>query len=264
MFSKEVFNDSQVKAYLNRIGLNSCLDNSLETLNKLLFAHLTHIPFDSIDVWGAGICPSLELQDIYEKIVINRRGGYCFEQNTLFRIMLCSLGFDAYQVAACILSPDGSAQPPAHNVVICNLDGRKLLLDVGFGGPVPYEALELVPGKYGIFDLEKNGEYYRLTRQEGDTVRPFILFRDVPVTISDLIPMNFYISQKPDSHFRHILHINQRNPDGSTYVVNGNELKIHKDGQTVVQTIGSIEELKEVLMNYYQMDPATCMLRDII
>ena len=97
----------------------------LLNLNKLLLAHLTHIPFDSLDVWANGTCPSLKLDDIYDKFIIRNRGGYCFELNTFFRSLLNALGFDAYQTVAYILNPDGTQQPPAHNVILCDLDGKK-------------------------------------------------------------------------------------------------------------------------------------------
>lgn len=254
----------QIEAYLARIGIGDMPSVSLESLNRLLFAQLTSIPFDSIDVWGAGICPSLHIADIYQKIVVNNRGGYCFEQNTLFRVLLNSLGFDAYQVVACLLNEDYSIYPPAHNVIICRLEGKKYLLDVGFGGPVPYQALELDPGAYGNFILKQDGGAFILERLDKEGTHPFIKFRDIPVSVTELIPLNFYISQNPESHFRHIIHVNQRKADGSTYVITGNEFKIYKDKQVIVRQLRDVEDLKCVLKTYYQIDPTTCLLRETL
>ena len=133
----ETFKKEQVEKCLARLEIKEPLPKDLDGLNRLLFAQLTHIPFDSLDVWGAGCCPSLQLQDIYEKIVEKGRGGYCFELNTFFRSLLNALGFDAYQAVAYILNPDGTLQPPAHNVVLCDLDGKRYFMDAGYGGPVP-------------------------------------------------------------------------------------------------------------------------------
>ena len=254
----------QICAYLRRLGLTEGIKTNLADLNRLLFAHLTHVPFDSLDVWGGGICPSLDVQDLYTKIVVNGRGGYCFEQNTLFRVLLNSLDFNAYQAVACLLNADYTPQPPAHNVIICYLDGKKYLLDVGFGGPVPYEALELTPHTSGKFRLSEKEGLYVLERSEEDGWRPFIQFRDIVAEITDLIPLNFYISQNPNSHFRHIIHLNQRKADGSTYVLDGTEFKIHKNGQVQTQRLCSIEELKQILREYYGIDPANCILRDTL
>ena len=250
-----------LRAYLDRIGLRQSVTENLENLNRLLLAHLTHIPFDSLDIWGAGVCPSLELEDIYRKLVENRRGGYCFEQNTLFRAALNSLGFDAYQAVACLMNPDGSIQPPAHNVVLCRLGGRKYFLDVGFGGPVPYQALELRPGLQQEFQLTQQDGVYTLLRQKDGILRPFLRFRDVPVSVTELIPLNFYISQNPTSHFRHIIHVNQRSTDGTTRVIEGREFKYHTPQGGVTQPIESIAQLREILETEFQMKPEHLLLR---
>ena len=257
-----LLNHQQTTAYLHRLGLHGELSTDLESLNRLLFAQLTEVPFDSMDVWGAGICPCLDAEVLFQKIVVNRRGGYCFELNTLFRVLLNSLGFEAYQAVACLLDEDYTPQPPAHNVIICTLNGKKYLVDVGYGGPVPYEALELKPGSYGKFILRQDRELYILERVEGEGLRPFIQFRDIPAAKTDLIPLNFYISQNPDSHFRHILHLNQRKADGSLYVLNGKEFKISSQGQETVRILENTEQLKEVLISYYQIDPKHCILRE--
>ena len=156
----ETLTAQQIQSYLARLEITAPVQNDLSGLNRLLFAQLTHIPFDSLDVWGAGHCPSLKLEDIYEKIVEKGRGGYCFELNTLFRSLLNALGFDAYQAVAFILNPDGSPQPPAHNVILCNLNGTRYFLDVGYGGPVPYEALDLKEGIQDGFLLKKDDLWY--------------------------------------------------------------------------------------------------------
>ena len=216
----------QVQSYLARLEITDTLQNDLKSLNRLLFAQLTHIPFDSLDVWGAGLCPSLKLDDIYAKIVEKGRGGYCFELNTLFRSLLNALGFDAYQAVAFILNPDGTPQPPAHNVILCNLNGTRYFLDVGYGGPVPYKALELKEGIQDGFLLKKDDIWY-VHRMEAEGQRPLTAFRDVPITINELIPLNFFISQKPDIHFRHMIHLSKRNADGSIFALDGKEFKIH-------------------------------------
>lgn len=265
MYYTEQLCHEQIQSYLTRLELSEPLHTDLQSLNQLLFAQLTHIPFDSLDVWATGACPSLRLNDIYDKIVNNGRGGYCFELNTLFRSLLNSLGFDAYQVVAYILNPDGTQQPPAHNVIVCRLNDQKYFLDVGYGGPVPYEALELREGIQNDFQLTKdvNGTWfvYRVTEKES---RPLTAFRDVPVTVNDLIPLNFFISQRPDSHFRHLIHLNLRNPDGSIYSLDGKEFKIHTADGVTVKTLQTISEVKDIIQTYYQMDPDAIPLRDTL
>lgn len=252
----------QVNGYLARLELDAPISNDLEGLNRLLFAQLTHIPFDSLDVWGAGLCPSLQIRDLYEKIIVKKRGGYCFELNTLFRGLLNALGFDAYQCAAYILHADRPPEPPSHNVLLCPLQGKKYYLDVGYGGPVPYRALELREGKQGEFLLKNEEGLWSLTRVTARETRPLTAFRDIPASVTDLLPLNFYVSQHPDIHFRHVIHLNRRYPDGSLYALDGTQLKIRTGEKTEMIPVESIARLKEILTAYYGIDPATVPLRD--
>lgn len=259
----DVLDEAQVAAYLRKLEITDPICVNTDWLHKLLFAQLTHVPFDSLDVWGAGICPSLAVNDLFHKIVVLGRGGYCFELNTLFRALLSSLGFDAYQVVAFISNADGTRQPPAHNAILCNLNGKKYFLDVGYGGPVPYEPLELKAGVQGAFALHIEEDFYQLFRIKDDEELPLIQFRDVPVAVEELIPLNFFVSQNPNiHHFHDILHLNRRNPDGSIYSVDGNEFKIQTSSGSTVRQLQDIQELKEVMLEYFHMDPTIVPLRD--
>lgn len=229
-----MLNTQKIKAYLSRIGLTENISIDLDGLNKLVRAQLTHVPFENIDVWTTGTCPSLTTQDLFEKIVLHKRGGYCFELNTLFRILLNSLGFDAYQCIASLIHED-RIDPPAHNVIICRLDGKKYLLDVGFGGPVPFEAMELKEGTFAGFCLWKEEDLWHLERTDG--MKPAFCFRDVPAEMRELEPLNFYISQKPDSHFRHILRCSLRHADGMVYTLVDDTLQIRANGSTQEITV---------------------------
>ena len=251
----EQFSWEQTKKCLEKLEINGPISVCLHDLNTLLLAQLTHIPFDSLDVWATGACPSLKLDDIYDKFVNRGRGGYCFELNTFFRSLLNSLGFDAYQVMAYILNPDGTKQPPAHNVILCYLNGKKYFFDVGYGGPVPYEALELQEGFQKGFELVRSDDTWFVYRIAETERRPLTAFRDVPASINDLIPLNFYVSQLPDIHFRHVIHLSRRNVDGSIYSIDDKEFKIHSADGVTVKKLQTIDDLKAVIRTYFCMDP---------
>ena len=252
--------NAQTKAYLDRIGFTGPVELTLQTLNRLIQAHLTHVPFEALDVWGVGACPSLELQDLYKKVIVDRRGGYCFELNTLFRKLLNALGFDAYQVIASLLDENGQAAPPAHNVILCMINGQTYFVDVGFGGPVPFGALKLNSEQDGFSVFYEDG-FYIFSRTEDGKLRPALRFRDVPAELCELIPLNFYISQRPDVHFRNRILVNQRQPDGSVYTLIGEEFKITDCGGVQSQPVDTIEQVKHILQQYFSIDPTTAQLR---
>lgn len=252
---KFLLTSENIREYATRIGVSEPVAADLDGLNRLICAQLTHIPFEALDVWGAGICPSLELGDLFQKIVTDRRGGYCFELNTLFRALLNSLGFEAYQVIASLVDENGVAAPPAHNGIICTLDGKKYFIDVGFGGPVPFSAMPLIDGTHESFRLEKRGDFWYVFRLAAEGEVNFIRFRDAAVDMCELIPLNFYISQRPDVHFRHILRVNQRKENGVVYSLVDHELTIHSpDGNTVI-SVPDRKALDEVLAKYFATNP---------
>ena len=84
--------------YFDVVGLSpsSPLTPSLDTLNTLIHHHIHNIPFSSIEAFSGSV-PSLKLEDIFEKLVVQQRGGWCFEQNTLFHYVLRKVGFTDVQ-----------------------------------------------------------------------------------------------------------------------------------------------------------------------
>jgi len=129
-------------AYFDRIGLNPDREwaPTLSTLTALQHAHVTTVPFETLSITGdphgkrEGTGVSLALDELYEKIVERRRGGFCYELNGAFTWLLRELGFDADRVAARVIS-DGDRTPPAnHHSILVTLD-RRYVVDVGLGLP---------------------------------------------------------------------------------------------------------------------------------
>ena len=77
-------NDREREAYLSRIGYEGELRTDKKCLEKIMELHLCSIPFENLEVFDEGRIPSLRSEDIYEKIIVRKRGGYCFELNKLF------------------------------------------------------------------------------------------------------------------------------------------------------------------------------------
>ena len=240
--------------YLARIGLSEPVSVDRLGLDRLIRAHLTHVPFEALDVWGSGGVPSLEIHDLYRKIVIDHRGGYCFELNSLFCAMLNEMGFETYLVIASLLDKAGEPEPPAHSAIVCCLDEEKYFVDVGFGGPVPFGAMLLAEGEEDGFRFEKKGGYYLLKKISGDGEKYLLRFRDVPVEPVELIPLNFYISQKPDIHFRHRLLVSQRKEDGSVYTLKGNMLHLCREEAVLDYPVNDLETLCHVLQRYFSIE----------
>src|SRR3546814_21153640 len=70
-----------VEAYLHRIGLEQAPRPDQEGLMSVQRAHRWAIPFENFDIpLGRGI--SLDPAAVFDKLVVRRRGGCCFEQRS--------------------------------------------------------------------------------------------------------------------------------------------------------------------------------------
>ena len=120
-----------LKDYLDRINYKGDVQADLQTLNALMSHQLQSVPFENTEV-QAGRTPSLVLEDIYSKIVTDKRGGYCYEVNGLFAMALSAIGFEWYFTGARPMFYP-SRRPKTHMIVVVILDGKSYLCDTGFG-----------------------------------------------------------------------------------------------------------------------------------
>ena len=152
-------NELDLAAYLGRIGLAATPAPTRASLEQLILHHAVAIPFENIEVLARRV-PRLGLDGLQAKMVRQRRGGYCFEQNTLFRHVLQALGFDAQPMEARIRSgvPADVVTARTHLATRVHLDGVDLLVDVGCGTIAPTAPLLLASR-----DVQAAGSgFYRL------------------------------------------------------------------------------------------------------
>jgi N-hydroxyarylamine O-acetyltransferase len=135
-----------VRRYLERVGLPGTHPPVLETLVALHRAHLLAIPYENLDI-HLGRRLSLDPDATFRKLVVERRGGWCYEMNGLFGRVLESLGFDVRYVSGAVgRAVRGDAVEGNHLVLLVTL-ARAWIVDVGFGDGF-LEPLPLEPGEY--------------------------------------------------------------------------------------------------------------------
>jgi N-hydroxyarylamine O-acetyltransferase len=120
-----------LKSYLSRIGFQGEAKADLGTLTKLMQLQLRSVPFENLDV-QAGKVVSLVPEDIVQKIVSQRRGGYCYEVNGLFAMALDALGISYFFVAARPMFY-AERRPKTHMAILVKLGDQTWLCDLGFG-----------------------------------------------------------------------------------------------------------------------------------
>lgn len=152
-----------VSTYLKRIRYQGSLEPASETLQALHEAHLQAVPFENLAI-HLGQPILLQEEALYEKIVLQRRGGFCYELNGLFAWLLRSLGFEVSLLSAEVASENGSFSPAFDHLALCvhQLSGAEWLADVGFGDSFR-RPLRIASG---LEQREEDGRAYRLVPHE--------------------------------------------------------------------------------------------------
>jgi N-hydroxyarylamine O-acetyltransferase len=204
-------------AYLSRIGLSG-----RPSLADVHIAHATTIPFEGFDP-HMGIAPRLDPEELVEKLVRRRRGGYCYEQNLLLKAALQALGYqvDPYLARVMIGLAPGAIRPPTHLLLRIRggpegggsesgADGvaeeRGWHADVGFGSGTLLEPLPWGPGE----EHEQSGWRFRVVERSPQWVLQTVNdgewtdiygFLPIPVPEVDIEMSNWWTATHPESSF---------------------------------------------------------------
>ena len=177
-----------------------------DTLDRLIWAHISTVPFESLDLHEYGIVPSLNIDDLFDKFVVRRRGGYCFEQNTIFGQLLSDLGFPTYATVVRLLGRPGPLFPYSHKGLVAEAGGKNWYCDVGYGGPGPKGAVEIRDGEQVVGGVTYRGTTrpndFLIERQTDDGWINVLYFAQRPIEPCDFEPLNYYCAMRPDSNFR--------------------------------------------------------------
>src|SRR5262249_3726800 len=138
--------DFDLDAWFARIGYRGLREPTLGTLKGLVEAHAVAIAYESIDVL-LDKPPVLDPASLQSKMIGSRRGGYCFEQNMLFRAGLRALGYAVTSLQARVVRglEIDAPRPMFHMVLRIDLPEGAFLADVGFGNLAPTTALKFAP-----------------------------------------------------------------------------------------------------------------------
>ncbi|MDC7225350.1 MAG: arylamine N-acetyltransferase [Spirochaetales bacterium] len=190
------------RAYLNRIGINEELKPDLESLRLIQSRHLLSIPFENLNIHIYNRL-SPDPEELFDKIVLQRRGGVCYELNYLYMLLLEEMGYDI-SLHGGKAGDNGSFFD--HSFPIVNIDGQRYITDVGFGDNFLY-PLEFKPDvpqfdPKGIFTVEyEGGGYYSVYKElEGKRFREYT-FPLNKRKLSDFNDRKVFYTTDPSSHF---------------------------------------------------------------
>jgi N-hydroxyarylamine O-acetyltransferase len=247
-------------AYFRRIGYAGPVEPSAAVLDDIMQAHAQSVPFENLDVL-LGRTIDLEPGSLQCKLVTNRRGGYCFEQNGLFLLVLQAIGFEVMPLSARVRYQRPRDYTPArtHLFLRVTIDGVPWLADVGIGALSLTSAIRFdvdgeqqtrheprrIVGECGRFfhQVRFGGEWHDVLEFTGEDMPPI-----------DRQLANWFTSAHPDSHFKNRLIAARALPDGGRLTLLNRELTTRdRAGNTTTRVVGSPEELLDVLEHAFDL-----------
>lgn len=227
-----------IEAYLGRIGLTGC-----PRLAEVHRAHACSILFENLDP-HRGVPVSLDPMDLQRKLVHEKRGGYCFEQNLLLKQALEALGAEVETMLARVTTGAGrdAERPRSHLLLRVIAEDKAWHADVGFGAGTLLEPIPFGPGDVH----EQSGWRFRvvevgeeLVLQSFERSEWIDLYRFLPqhVPFIDIETSNWYTSTHPRSPFVTGLIVAMQCEDGARISLSDwHELALRKQtpaGETV-------------------------------
>ncbi len=249
-----------IPLYLARIQCVQPLKPDVQTLHGLQLAHMLNVPFENLDI-GFKRPIHLTEEALWNKIVVQRHGGFCYELNGLFAALLKEVGFHVTYLNARVYNREGKLgidfDHLALLVQIPNQPGR-WLVDVGFGDsfnePLSFEEpgeqiqglrsyrLEQMPDGYTVWQKNYDGSW---ERQYFFDLKP----RNFPV---DYEAACLYHQTSPKSSFTRGSIISKATPEGRVSLEEG-RLIVTRNGQRSEHTFESKDEYHALLKQYFDV-----------
>jgi N-hydroxyarylamine O-acetyltransferase len=241
-------------AYVARIEYSGGFQPTTDTLRELHLAHATHIPFENIDVLLRRPI-RLDLDSLTDKLVRRKRGGYCFEQNTLFAAVLESAGFRVRRLAARVRWGATGIRPRTHMLLQVEAGGGQWIADVGFGGDGLLLPIRFLPGEPAAqfawqYRIMTEGETYIL-----QSARPAGWLDLYVFTLEEQFPIdyelaNHYTSTYPESRFVKVLTAQKPGPELRLSLLNRTLTQRRADGEKEI-LLADDEAIREALAELF-------------
>jgi N-hydroxyarylamine O-acetyltransferase len=248
----------QLLSYLERIGYEGECRPTLAVLESLQAAHICTVPFENLDV-QLGRPVTTTIESAYDKIVLNGRGGWCYEQNGLFGWALSEMGFRVTRIAASVMRHERGAIADANHLCLLvsgPTSETEYLVDVGFGGSMisPIElseaAHEQAPFRIGLRELPDSGWRFWEDIGRGEFCYDF---KALAADEAALTNKSAFLQSDPESNFVLNLVAQLRQPQQHK-ALRGRVLSNATAGGIESRIIESADELVAVLASHFSLN----------
>ena len=249
-----MLNDKDIQAYLDRIHYQGPRTADLSVLTALHLAHLHHIPFENLDI-SLGKKLDLSADALMDKILLQRRGGFCYELNHAFALLLATLGFDVSRVSARVFNGKDYGPDFDHMLLQVRLENQTWIADVGFGDSF---RAPLSLGGEGVRELgmhyhlqpENDGLFVLMQGKDDGSTHPQYRFSLRAYDIADFEAMCVYQQTSPDSHFTQKSICSIATPHGRVSISNSKCITTDA-GKRSVHSIHGEDEYRSLLLKHF-------------
>lgn len=248
-----------MEQYLQKIGFKGIPSVDYSTLYELHRLHTLKFPFENLTPFLHDEV-KIDSDSISDKFLKENRGGYCFEQNTLFLSILRQIGFEVRPLGARVVynQPEDIITRRSHMLLSVKAEGKTYLCDVGFGGmtqtvPLEFKLNEVQKTTHEDFRIGQLGEDYKIEAQVGDTWKTlyrFDLQEQFPI---DYEVANFFLYTHSSSIFRNNL-IAALPTSNGRFALSNNVFTIYQTGKGPEKKhLKNVDEVLEVLTNVFNI-----------
>ena len=246
-----------VESYLSRIYYDGGRKPSASTLRRLHRQHLYTVPFENLDI-ALGVPIRLDLAALFEKIVVRKRGGFCYELNGLFCALLKALGFRVEMLSARVRSADGNFSREFDHMLLKVMLDESWIADVGFGDssldPVRMQPTNAEMDSEPEFTvLAANGSWELARRQSDARYVADYRFTETPRQLGDFAGMCQFHQTSPESHFTQNRVCTKALPNGRI-TLSGMRLIETRDGVRRESALNTKEELRDCLSRQFGIE----------
>jgi N-hydroxyarylamine O-acetyltransferase len=246
----------QIQHYFNRIAYNGELTPDVRSLCELQRTHLLHVPFENLDI-HRNTPINLDLEKLYEKIVVNQRGGFCYELNGLFYELLKGLGYNVMRLAARVYNQGVLGPKFDHLALMVEMDGMEYLTDVGFGEfsfhPLRIEVGRELSDVRGRFIIEPFSEKeFRVNKMDGNEKIPKYTFEKGPFELIDFNEMCSYHQSNPNSYFTQKKYITMPTERGRVTLFE-DKMTIKEGDMVTEQKVNSEQAFNVLLQRHFDI-----------
>lgn len=245
-----------IDAYLKRINYQGARTPSVETLRRLHVAHLMAVPFENLSIHVQEPI-ILDDQALFEKIVVRRRGGFCYELNGLFSALLRALGFEVHRLSAAVMNDEGQFGPEFDHMTLMVTLEQRWLADVGFGDsflePLVLDSREVQAQGLRSYRIDaEDGRYILWQRDGAGAWNAQYRFDLTPRTYDDYAAMCRYHQTSPQSTFTQRRVCSCATPDGRITLRDGRLIRT-RDGVRQTQELADEAAFAEALRVHFGM-----------